>query len=440
MRFCAFLLTVSFFAVSGCASPHVDFILGKRAPNTHERFYTAVAADFGDTAMCPKIYERAVNESCGPDMACSQWSVSYERSECYFYAALKRHNLDYCNSVESIAVLPSNHSNISKSECLTTIQGGLRYQYQPIPGYYELSGMMSEMGYRMTDVYSMEYSRSRFNNPVHRFYQKVRDEESFKTKLLALPSYEEPISSEKLRPANGDEFLFQIVAFEEDKPQLCSKISPNAYYYLPGSYVRSQESRFSLRDRCFYEIAEKDKSSELCKDVSMAGASPMAKKGWDQQSCENMIRIEKLRNLDMDSPDANVNFPDMNAFVEEFQTNGYSSPFLLEHSTPDWEWSEFYQFLSLALPTNSNFSGEPKRCRHSQNEPAPVDRNACPRLSSGWTWSRGIRRCSSTLRGGRAAIPSLPRLRAGSALFAAPTRDSTRRQAAAIRLFECRTG
>lgn len=342
-RFYVFLLAFVLLNLSGCATPHIDLILGgKRPPNAHERFYTAVAADFGDAAMCPKISERSLNESCGPDMACSDWSVSYERSECYFYGALKSGNPRYCDSVESISVLPSNKSNISRSECVQAIHRTLyhqSYSYQPMPDYYELGSMMSEMGYHVTDIYALEYSINRYNNPVHRFYQKVRGTADFKRKVEGLPSYAESFSEEKLRPANGDELLMQMAAFEYDQPELCAKISPDAYNY--------PSRRTSLRDICFYYLAEKAKSSSFCYRVSLLGASSITQKGWDRQSCENMIRVEKLRNLNMGGPDAAVNFRTMDAFVAELQKMGYAYPFLPEPSTPDSEWSDFYQTLEF---------------------------------------------------------------------------------------------
>lgn len=351
-RSCLTVVLFALIALPGCATPHVDLTWpgGKRPPNSRELFYTAVAADFGDIAMCPKIYSRAINESCGPDMACSDWSVSYETSECYFYGALKSGNLRYCDSVESISVLPSNKSNISRSECVQAIHRALNHQYysyQPMPDYYELGSMMEGMGYHITDIYALEYSFSRYNNPVHRFYQKVRGTNDFKRNVEALPSYAEPFSEEKLRPANGDELLMQMAALEYGQPALCARISPDSYYYPLSRDIRVPGAKSSLRDICFYSSAEKVKSLSLCQEVSLLGRSSITKKGWDRQSCDNMIRIEKLRNLNMDGPDAVVNFTTMGAFVAELQKMGYVYPFLPEPGTPNSEWSDFYRMLEF---------------------------------------------------------------------------------------------
>jgi hypothetical protein len=332
--------------LSGCATPHVDLVWsnGKRPPNAYETFYTAAAADFGDAEMCPKIYRYAIEESCGPDFACTDWRVSYERSGCFFYAALQARNAEYCDSVASITVLPSNQSEISRSACLQAIRKGQQYQNQPIPDYYELGDMMREMGYTQEVVDSLSYHRNGFNNPVHRFYATVRQNKDFKSKVEALPAYTEPLSGKKLRPANEDELLMELVAIDDGIYKLCGKISPNAYYQYPGPSGSFQ--RYSLRDACFYDAASKANSSRLCEAMAPAGALPITNKWINRQGCESWIRIQKLRHLKPSRGDVLPYFPTMLGFVRALQKLGYANPYLRDARAPDW--MSFYQAIQFS--------------------------------------------------------------------------------------------
>jgi len=70
------LVTLSSLLCYGCATRHLNLVpRGTRPPNGKERFYTVVAADFIDSKMCEKISPKAITETWGPDMGCSQWYV-----------------------------------------------------------------------------------------------------------------------------------------------------------------------------------------------------------------------------------------------------------------------------------------------------------------------------------------------------------------------------
>lgn len=77
------LASLLLLLIGGC-SPHIDLNtpLGSRIPNPHERFYTAVAGNFGYSTMCEKISNRALEEK-GPDMGTTKRRVYLEKSRCY---------------------------------------------------------------------------------------------------------------------------------------------------------------------------------------------------------------------------------------------------------------------------------------------------------------------------------------------------------------------
>jgi hypothetical protein len=313
-------LLYSLFVLAGCATPHLNLIpAGNRPPNLHETFYTAVAADFGDANLCPKIYRLAVDESCGPDFACTHWRVAYERSKCFFYAALKSRNSVDCNSVKSITVLPSNKSEISKSECLKVIRDRQQFQYQPIPNPIALSKILPELGYQQRELDSIQY-RDPMNSPVHDFYDTVRHNKDFRSKVEDFPDYSEPMSEEKVRPANQYEYLMEMVAFDDRLYNLCGKISPNAYYRFPGT--TGLRGRLSLRDECFYYVAEKAVSSRFCEEMAPDAALTITGKGH-RKTCEKWIAIEKLRHLEpRPDEDGPVFFPATPDFAEALVSMG----------------------------------------------------------------------------------------------------------------------
>jgi hypothetical protein len=141
----AFFLSICLIECPPHLNPNVP--PGARSPNEHELFYTAIAANFGDSKTCEMISPRAFDEE-GPDLGTTQWRAFLQRSACYFYAALKTKNAKLCDSIEEIITIPANESEISRSQCLEILQPNHQYGYEPSPDYYSLGAFMAEMGYR----------------------------------------------------------------------------------------------------------------------------------------------------------------------------------------------------------------------------------------------------------------------------------------------------
>jgi hypothetical protein len=185
-----------------------------RRPNIHEQFYTVVATDFGDGGMCEKISIHAIDLR-RPDFGTSDYRVTYQKSACYFYMALGTKNSALCEKVETITTDPPNKSEISKSECLRALQDpryGRNYSYRPLVPYSSLADLLQEMGYRDKDIYAAIYSENPLLSPTYKFYKTIRDTVTFKDKIQRLPDHTEPFSPDKVRLANEDEFLAQMVA------------------------------------------------------------------------------------------------------------------------------------------------------------------------------------------------------------------------------------
>lgn len=326
------LSLLSLVVLTGCSTPHVNLNapFGSRPPNDHEEFYTAVAADFHDSKMCEKISNSALDES-GPNMGSLDWRVSGQRSTCYFYLALATKDEDFCKLVRRIVTLPSNHSEISQSECEESIRRKGQSQYQPT-AFQTLPELMHEMGYRDEDRYESEIG-SVVNNPVYGFYANLRNNDEFKARIWTLPSYAEAYSPSNLRPANDNEMLTQLVAVEDQIPALCEKVSPNGY---------ANRTRAAVRNNCFSAIAMNTHVPALCANIIPAENNMTGMLYIDRKGCEVEIGF-LIRDNDTRTNYGPEYFAKISDFAHALQKLGYERPYLVNEKAPDW--SEFYLHL-----------------------------------------------------------------------------------------------
>ena len=329
--------------LAGCsAHVNVNAPAGSRPPNEHELFYTAVAESFADPDLCKKISPNALEES-GPDLGSLEWRVYQQRSACYFYAALKIKNVQLCDSVRRIITLPSNASFISRANCREIIEKkNGQFGFGPITYFRDLEKLLKEMGYRDKDRYTAEYSDHSVNDPVHRFYQSVKGTEEFKSKIAGLPSYNEVFAPDKMRPANDDEVLAQIVAVDNAEPRLCEKISPNAFV---GVALYGAQHKIALRNECFFSIAQNLRQAVPCAKIIAVPGGPAPWESTSRERCEANVKVlASHRDLDK-YHNGPRGFPEMAQFVGELQKLGYADPMLVDEHAMDWQ--EFYRYMEL---------------------------------------------------------------------------------------------
>ena len=156
---CCVVLAVS---VLGWFSPFGQFLFplrvklnapdwSTRPSNYHEAFYTQIAGSFGDSNVCEKISPRAVNEEL-PSLE-TKYRVTFQRSECYFDAALKRKDKALCDLVTRIVTLPPNASEVSGSQCRRLLKNSGNSRFAPTPYFAPSASIMQEMGYRDQDYF-----------------------------------------------------------------------------------------------------------------------------------------------------------------------------------------------------------------------------------------------------------------------------------------------
>jgi hypothetical protein len=327
----------------GCA-PHINVNapFGMRDPNANEVFYTAVAYNFDDPRMCSKISDLAVDESA-PDMGVGNWRVTYEKSKCYFYLGIKMKSPELCKQIRTIVTIPHNDSEVSREACLKLVQDSNVNGYSPSPDFFTLGGFMEEMKYTEEDRWAAQYSESEFHTPVWLFYEQIKNDPSFISRVETLPSYAEPFSERMLRPANPDEMLLQMVAVDNSIVSLCERVSPNAYYYVaPIPKVRIGSTMpNSLKNICFGTIASNANKTEFCAGMSPTNHSILSNPYLTKERCEKNIRDSVRAGIRSHlRPDT---FLRMKDFVTSLRKLGYSQEFVAVTAAPDW--STFYLHL-----------------------------------------------------------------------------------------------
>lgn len=334
-------------AILGGCTPHVNLNtpFGSRSPNEHELFYTAVAATFGDSKLCEKISKRALVEN-GPNLTATEWEVSYQRSECYFYAAFKTKDESLCDSVNKVITLPSNASDISGSACREVIHNRRARSHEPTLPYSSIGSLLKEMGYTDEDRYAAEYAESPINSSLGHFYETIWNTEAFKVKVRNLASYDEPYSVEKLRPANGDEILTAQLAAGDSIPEFCGKISPNSYEEGPTGLRWQVPLRLALRNSCWFDVAQSTRKSSVCKNIMPLDTSLRGMRSASQKDCESQLKIQ-ARDKSL-AFQYGLTFSTMKPFADELRKLGYAEPFMIDEKTMDW--SRFYLYVLFSGP------------------------------------------------------------------------------------------
>jgi len=202
------------------------------------------------------------------------------------------------------------------------------------------------MGYTDEDRYAAEYAENPTNSSIVHFYETIWNTEAFKLKVRALPSYDEPYSVEKLRPANGDEILTAQLAAGGSIPELCTKISPNSYDEGPKGLRWQVPLKMALRNSCFFDLAQSTRKSSFCEKIMPLDTTMNAVRSASQKDCESQLRIQ-ARDKSLAFQYGFI-FSTMKPFADELRELGYPEPFFIDEKTMDW--NRFYLYVLYDAP------------------------------------------------------------------------------------------
>jgi hypothetical protein len=331
--------------------PHLELNAPlSRSVKTMDYFFTAAAVNFSEPSLCNKISWFTV-DSPGPNFGSSEYDVYSQRSKCYFYTALGTKNATVCDSVRRIITLPSNHSEISRSECLARLQGKPYFNEASFPDVHTLPDLMRTMGYSEEDKRAAQDAAHPLDGPLAKFYEQISKTDAFKDRVRKLHDYNEGYAPDKLRLANHDEILLDIVASDDLVPELCEKISPNSFKEVHHGSVLY---RLPVRNDCFFAAAEETLRSDLCSKIVPLDFGPMTLTRLTRERCEYEITQSVRTGLSYRT-DHYIHYFDSNDdVVHALQGLGYEKPFLIDEH--QFDWGDFYMYLEFDAP-----SGERQR-------------------------------------------------------------------------------
>jgi hypothetical protein len=194
MKTCPLALAFSLaIFLGGCAPPHLNLNapVHSRPPNQYELFFTAVAADFGDSRICEKISKRALEEEIRVNTG---WTVTLQRSVCNFHAAVKTEDTRLCDSVKRVITIPHNEADISPSACRKLLRRTPpNDNFKPWVDIHFLGGFMEEMGYREDTAKILLINSERFDWGDFYVYlmlwAPLEQKQEFLQRVKALPSF-----------------------------------------------------------------------------------------------------------------------------------------------------------------------------------------------------------------------------------------------------------
>lgn len=335
-------------------------------------FLFDVGVTFTSRDACQRIHPYA--EGHGDDGP--GYEIRYLQSECYYFVAQATHVESFCEHVRAVSVGMKDGSKFTPRFCkkqLTTPEGqgtqisGARRLMQPVDqptnrlsgvrssalvwtadssGDESLRQMMQAAGIGDQKVNDFLFARNPYNNSTVQMYQQLRKDVSFLNRVNAGTSYDEPLDLSKLRPANSLEYLYQLVALDDDESELCGKLSPNATFQPPN------EKPALLRSRCYLSITMNRRVPDFCSQLpSAASGFPLTPKYDSREGCISVA--ESYRRADFHGAMLTYQgapFPDQALLPEALEQLGYdlaSLPVTLEKPTAA-EYREYYLHLALA--------------------------------------------------------------------------------------------
>jgi hypothetical protein len=304
------------------------------------------------------------------------YEIRYLQSECYYFVAQAMHVESFCEHVRAVSVGMKDGSKFTSRFCkkqLTTPRGqgpqisgarsSLQLVDQPTDSLSRLQGsapvwtadpggdeslreMMQAVGIGDGKVNDFLFARNPYSNSTVRMYQQLRKDVSFLNRLKAGTTYDEPLDLNKLRPANSLEYLYQLVALDNDEPELCGKLSPNATFQPP------HEEPALLRSRCYLSITMNRRAPVFCSQLPSAESGfPLTPKYDSREGCISVA--ESYRRADFRGGMLGYHgapFPDQALLPEALGQLGYdlaSLPVTLEKPTAA-EYRAYYMHLALA--------------------------------------------------------------------------------------------
>ena len=250
-------------------------------PSARDDFYYVVAWNFRQPAICQEIDARSIGRE---DQRDEDKGLTYLQSDCYRNVAAQLHDPTLCSHVRSAGIDRLAGSQIAQWKCRRQ-----RYTWGTawLADEQSFIEVMRSAGYGDEQISDWLYRGNRLGGIVHGSLEKLQEDPSFMQLVNSRPDYSEAYSLQNLHLATSAEYLFQVMAVNENNPSLCKKISPGAIHRWNNGKSNP------LASVCYSEIAFNRRDDSFCGKLPHLGSSPLSSDFISYEGC--MKNIEVLR-------------------------------------------------------------------------------------------------------------------------------------------------
>jgi hypothetical protein len=195
-------------------------------PTERDTFIYGVALQFREPRLCQKVARYA--EGSGGGWGIAGYQISYLQSNCYFFLADTLHDASLCDKVRPTSQGFLDGSKINPQDCRPKLHSGPTGS--AVGGAVDphvIVPMMRKLGYLDQEIRDFRYG-AEVGNAVYDAYSQLRKDGLFAERIKAAPTFDEPITADKIRPANELEYVYQMFAVDINESAFCAKISPYA--------------------------------------------------------------------------------------------------------------------------------------------------------------------------------------------------------------------
>ncbi len=311
-------------------------------PTDRDFFIYSVALRFEQPGLCQKIARYALGGEGGSDPP--GYQIRYLQSQCYLYLADALHDASLCDKVRPLRKGLVDGSKFNSQYCRANLHPG---PTGSLPGAgvdpRDIVPMMRKLGYLDQQIHDYRYG-GESGNAVYDAYRNLRTDELFADRIKAAPTFDEPFSADKTRPANELEYVYQMFAVDTNDSVFCDKISPNAQ----AEWLN--HSAFMLRVGCNRSIALNTRDIAACGKLPALGhLPPGVSNDESRDNCTQYLeRIRSVANIHSRSGPALP--PAFASFQKALQELGYDLTF------PELTREDYEQFL-IYLTRNGQPNG-----------------------------------------------------------------------------------
>jgi hypothetical protein len=330
--------------------------LTMRPPSARDDFYYVVAWNFRQPAICEEIDARSIGRE---DQRDEDRGLTYLRSDCYRNVAAQLHDPTVCSNVRSAGIDRLAGSLVAQWKC--------RHQHNTWgtawpadeQGFVQV---MRAAGYGDEQVSDWLYQGERLKGALQGPFEKLRKDPSFTRLVNSSPDYSEAYSLQNLRPATSAEYLYEMMAVNENNPRLCGKISPSAIHLWKNGKSNP------LASLCYADIASNRRDESLCGKLPHLASSSLASDFVSYEGCRRNVEVLRRPGSNLGwTTYGPVLFPKRQQFGEALDQIGYkesATAAQMPKPTNEDYWNFFFYLAQDSGSDHNEFAASVMKLRY----------------------------------------------------------------------------